>query len=54
MYIIVVDVMKMGDSVPRVGFEPTSLAFQARVLIISPPRLSGATLLPMFTSLCGL
>ena len=30
--ISVVGVMKMGNIVPRAGFEPTSLAFQASVL----------------------
>ena len=31
--------MDMGNSVPRVGMEPISLAFLASVLTITPPRL---------------
>ena len=36
-YACVVGVMKIGNA-PRVGIEPTSLAFQARLLTISSPR----------------
>ena len=35
----VVGEMKMGNISPRVGIEPTSLAFEVRVLTITPPRL---------------
>ena len=36
---IVMDAMKMGNNVPRAGIEPTSLAFQATVLTITPHML---------------
>ena len=39
----VVGVMKMGNTVPRVGLEPTSLAFQASVL---PLHHIGLPLMP--------
>ena len=45
--------MKMGDIVPRTGIEPTSLAFQASVLIITPSGLREVTMLHMSTWLCG-
>ena len=45
----VVGVMKMGNIAPRAGIEPTSLAFQARLLTIIPPRLPDVTTLPMPT-----
>ena len=41
------DVMKMGNSVPRAAIKPTSLAFQASVLTITPPMLHDVTMLPM-------
>ena len=33
----------MGNIVHKAGIEPTSLAFQARVLTITPPRLRDVT-----------
>ena len=39
--------MKMGNIALRAGVEPESLAFQANVLTISPPRL------PVVTTLSG-
>ena len=49
----VVGVMKMGTIVSRVGIEPTSLAFQANVLTITPPRLSDVTTVIPPNCLCG-
>ena len=49
---LVVGVMKMGNTAPRVGIGPTFLAFQTRVLTITPPRLP-VTILPTSTWLCG-
>ena len=49
----VMGVMKMGNIVPTVGIEPTSLAFQASVLTITPPRFPHVTILPTPTCLCG-
>ena len=46
-------VMEMGNIVLRVGIELTSLAFQASVLTITPPRLCDVTTLPTPTCLCG-
>ena len=46
-------VMKVGNIVPRVGIEPTSLAFQANVLIITPHRLPDVITIPMPTCLCS-
>ena len=46
-------VMKVENLVPRVGIEPTLLAFQASVLTITPPRLFYVTLLPIPTTLCS-
>ena len=43
--------MKMGHIVPKVGIETTSLAFLARVLTITPPRLPDVTTVPMPTYL---
>ena len=34
--------MKMGNSVPRAGIEPTSLALRATVLIVISSRLTDA------------
>ena len=39
----VTSVMKMGNIALKVGFEPTSLALQASVLMISPPRILDVT-----------
>ena len=51
----VVNVMKMRNIVPSAGIEPTSLAFQASVLTITPPRLPDVTTLPTATFLhCSL
>ena len=41
--------MKMGN---RIGTEPTSLAFRARVLTVRPLRILDVTTLPMSTCLC--
>ena len=46
-------VIKMGNIMPRVGIDPSSLAFQASVLSITSPRLPGVTTLPTPTFLCG-
>ena len=47
-----VGVMKMGNMVPRAGIEPTSLAFWASVLTISPSRFPGVNMPPTPTCLC--
>ena len=39
-------VIKMGNIVSRAGIKPTSVAFQASLLTIKPPRLSDVTMLP--------
>ena len=39
-------VMKMGTISPKVGIEPTSLAFRYSVLTITLPRLPDVTTLP--------
>ena len=49
---IVVGVMKMENTAPGVGIEPTSPGFKVSVLIITSPRLPGVTTLPMPTCLC--
>ena len=38
-HISIMEVMKLGQNAPRVGFELTSIAFQAIVLTITPHRL---------------
>ena len=43
----VMDVMKIGNSVPRMVIETTSLAFWGSVLTITPQRFPDATALPM-------
>ena len=45
--------MEMGDIVPRMGIEPTSLSFRASVLINTPSRLPDVTSVPMPTGLCS-
>ena len=45
----VMDMMNMGNSVPKVGVEPTSLAFEASVLTISPPKLPDVTIISTTT-----
>ena len=45
--------MKMGNIVSRAGIEPTSFAFWASVLTISPSRLPDVTTLPIPTCLGG-
>ena len=42
--------MKMGNNVPRAGFEPTSLAFRANVLPLHCPDV---IIIPMPTCLCS-
>ena len=43
----VMDVMKMGNSMPRVGTKLTPLAFQASMLSITPPRVPDVTAFPL-------
>ena len=45
----VVGVMKMGNIVPRVGLEPTSLAFRGQCAVITPCSLPAVTTIPMLT-----
>ena len=40
--------------VPRAGIEPTTLAFQASMLTITPPRFPDVTTVPTPTCLCSL
>ena len=47
----VAGVMNMGKSVPRVEIEPTSMALQVSVLIISRLRRPDVTMLSTLTSL---
>ena len=51
--ITVLGVMKMGNIAPRVGIEPTSLAFRTSVLTISPPMFPHVTTLLMPMCLYG-
>ena len=44
--------IKMGNIVPRAGFEPTHLAFRASALTIKPSRLPDVITLPTSTCLC--
>ena len=46
IYVCFIGAMKMGNVVPREGSEPTSLAFQAGVLISSSSRLRDVTTIP--------
>ena len=46
-------VMKTGDVAPRVEIKFTSLAFQASVLTITPPRFPDATTILLPTCLYG-
>ena len=48
----VVGMMKMENIPPKVGIEPTSIAFQASVLTITPPRLPDGTTLSTLTCVC--
>ena len=48
---IVVDVVKMGNTVPKAGLVPTSLAFQARVLTLHHIGFPDVTTIPMPTFL---
>ena len=50
---IVVGVIKMGNTVPRVGLEPTSLAFQATVPSLHDVGFPDVTTIPIHTYLCG-
>ena len=45
--------MKIGNTAPRVGIEPTSLAFWASVLTITPRRLPDITTIPAPPCLCS-
>ena len=47
----VMDVMKIGNIVPRVGIKPTSLAFRASVKTITTCRLPDVTTILMPTCL---
>ena len=49
----VMGVMKMGNIVPTAGIEPTSLAFRASVLTITPHRIPDVTTIPTPTYLCS-
>ena len=50
----VMDVMKMGNIVPRVEIDDISLALRTSVLtIITQLRLSDVTTVPTLTCLCG-
>ena len=49
----VVEGMNTEDIAPRAGIEPTYLAFQANVLMITPPRLPDVTTIPTPTCLYG-
>ena len=44
--VIVAGVMKMGNIVPRVGIEPTTLATWANMITITQPRLPAVPMLP--------
>ena len=46
-------VLKIGNIVPRVGIKHTSVAFQVRVLTITPPRFPYVTTVPTPTCLCS-
>ena len=48
---IVVDLMELGNIVPRVGTEATPLAFRASMLTIKPTRLPDVTTIPTPTCL---
>ena len=50
---VVSEVMKMGSIVPRVGGDPTYLAFWTSVLTITPHRHLDVTTLPTPARLCG-
>ena len=43
----------MGNTAPRAGIEPTSLAFWASVVAITQPRLPDITTIPIPTCLCS-
>ena len=49
----VVGVMKMRNTVPRVGLKSTSLAFRASVLPLHHIGIPDVITIPMPTSLCG-
>ena len=49
----VMGLMKMRNIAPRVGIEPTSLAFQANVLTVTQPRLHDDIALTIPTYLCS-
>ena len=53
LILIVVGVMKMGNTVPRVGLEPTSLAFWASVLPLHHVGFPDFTTIPTPTCLCS-
>ena len=46
------EITKMGHIVPRVRIKPTSLASQASVLTIIPPRLSTVTIPSVYYYSC--
>ena len=46
-------VMKMGNIAPRVGIEPTYLAFKASVLTVLPSGQLDLTILHVVTGLCS-
>ena len=49
----IVGVMKVGNILPRVGIEPTYLAFEDNVPTILPARPLDLTILPTPICLCG-
>ena len=55
-YVSVVGVTKMGNTLPKVGLGPTSLAFRASVLpLITPGRLPDVTTIlypPVYAAPC--
>ena len=51
--IMVIGVMNIGNIAPTAGIEPISLAFQASVLTMAPPRLPDLANLPTRIFLCG-
>ena len=49
----IMDAMKMGNTVPRLGLKTTSLAFRASVLPFSPRSLPDVTTMPTPSCVCS-
>ena len=49
----VMGVVKMENIAPRMGIKPTSLAFQARVVTVTPPGLPDVITVLIPTCLCS-